>query len=93
VSVVRRGIRVARPSLVLYAQLSPQPHFGVIVGKTVGGAVERNRVKRRLRHSALALIGGGMNVVVRALPSARTAGRGLSADLASAWADARRLLG
>jgi ribonuclease P protein component len=45
--------------------------FGFIVPKTVGGAVIRNTVKRRLRaagHSVLPAVAGGTDVVVRALP-------------------------
>lgn len=46
---------------------------GFIVSKAVGKAVTRNRVKRQLRHvaaAALASAGAGVDVVVRALPSA-----------------------
>ena len=42
-----------------------QPRFTVIAGKTVGNAVERNRVKRRLR-AAVATVGlrSGLDYVV-----------------------------
>ncbi|PFG18195.1 ribonuclease P protein component [Propionicimonas paludicola] len=46
---------------------------GFIVSKAVGKAVTRNRVKRRLRHVAAAAFSAtpsGVDVVVRALPSA-----------------------
>ena len=49
---------------------------GFVVGRSVGTAVTRNRVSRRLRaHLAqrLADLPGGLDVVVRALPSAADA--------------------
>jgi ribonuclease P protein component len=45
--------------------------FGFIVTKSVGNAVARNTVKRRLRavgHAVLPSIAGGTDVVIRALP-------------------------
>lgn len=33
------------------AGLGEETRIGLVVGKAVGGAVERNRVKRRLRHA------------------------------------------
>jgi len=85
-SVIKRGRKVARPTLVLYAATSSQPRFGLIVGKPVGGAVERNLVKRRLRHGAYELIDETkpMDVVVRALRGAAQS-PDLVADLESAW--------
>lgn len=53
----------------------PPPRVGFIVTKTVGIAVQRNRVKRRLRalaHSELAQLPGG-RVVIRALPASTDA--------------------
>lgn len=47
--------------------------FGFVVSKAVGGAVQRNLVKRRLRHVARELIleiPESLDVVVRALPGA-----------------------
>ena len=85
-SVIKRGRKTARPTLVLYAVPSAEPHFGVVVGKKVGGAVERNLVKRRLRHGAYGLISESqpMDVVVRALPGAAQS-HDLNTDLESAW--------
>ena len=63
---------------------------GFVVPKAVGGAVERNRVRRRLRHLVaprLAALPAGSRVVVRALPGA--ADREyleLAADLDAAFA-------
>jgi ribonuclease P protein component len=57
---------------------------GLVVGKAVGNAVQRNRVKRRLRHllrERLATLPDGADLVVRALPAAETA---TSVELGSA---------
>ena len=82
---------MARRTLVMYA-LPGETRFGVIVSKAVGGAVVRNRVKRRLRHLAAGLVDDSraVTVVVRALPAAGTAGAGLADDFAAAW---RRCIG
>lgn len=71
----RQGVRCGRPSLVLHARRVDDfpSRAGFIVSKAVGNAVERNRVKRRLRHLAAAALSGApfaVDVVVRALPSA-----------------------
>jgi ribonuclease P protein component len=60
---------------------------GFIVSKAVGNAVNRNRVKRRLRHLAAAALPSApfsVDVVVRALPPAPTAD--LAGDFGSALA-------
>lgn len=61
---------------------------GLVVGKAVGDAVVRNRVKRRLRHLArahLADLPACSVLVVRALPPAATASYAeLGADLTRA---------
>nr|WP_269779465.1 ribonuclease P protein component [Propioniciclava soli] len=97
--VARRGVRVARETLVVHALAKPGPpsRAGFVVSKAVGNAVTRNRVKRQLRHLVAAELGGGVrpvassvDVVVRALPSAAS-GR-LREDFASAWAGAMRKL-
>ena len=74
----------------------PQSRVGFVVSKAVGGAVVRNRVKRRLRHlvaAELARTGGTdadapRDVVVRALPASSSSPERLSDDLASAWSQA-----
>ncbi len=61
---------------------------GFVVSKAVGGAVTRNRVKRRLRHMVAAQLASGtsgVDVVVRALPAAATAPQRLAVDFDSAW--------
>ena len=68
--------------------------IGFVVSKAVGSAVRRNRVRRRLRHLALAHLTpesglpGETLVVVRALPPAATAGAELGDDLDAAWSAA-----
>jgi ribonuclease P protein component len=52
----------------------PVSRFGFAVGKRVGKAVERNRVKRRLREIVRSLDpAGGWDVVIIARPAAATA--------------------
>jgi ribonuclease P protein component len=67
---------------------------GLIVAKTVGNAVARNRVKRRLRHLLRPRLADfEADVVLRALPPAAAEPGPLVADFASAWAWARRVAG
>jgi ribonuclease P protein component len=72
----------------------PAVRAGFVVPKTVGGAVLRNKVKRRLRHlvrDRLGQLPAGTAVVVRALPlAAERSYLGLSADLDAALAAAHR---
>ncbi len=66
----------------------PQSRVGFVVSKAVGGAVVRNRVKRRLRHLValeLAETPATRDVVVRALPAAGTTPARMQGDLTSAW--------
>ena len=73
----RRGRRAGTRTLVVHLAVEqtdgPDPLVGFVVGKAVGNAVRRNRVKRRLRHLAgerLAALPEESLVVVRALPMA-----------------------
>ena len=62
--------------------------FGFVTGKTVGGAVTRNRVKRRLREAARALnVAPGFDIVIGAR---RTAA---AAEFAALTASLKTLLG
>nr|WP_246400867.1 ribonuclease P protein component [Jiangella mangrovi] len=80
--IVRRGVRVGRPTMVVHllpagdtaapdtADAGPAS-VGLVVGRTVGGAVVRNTVRRRLRHllaDRIDLLPAGSKLVVRALP-------------------------
>jgi putative membrane protein insertion efficiency factor/ribonuclease P protein component len=88
-SVVRAGARTRRGHLVVHFDpghaVDAAPRVGLIVGKSVGGSVERHRVTRRLRaHLApwLSALPAGSGVVVRALPgAAATTSAQLAADL------------
>ncbi|HYK27087.1 MAG TPA: ribonuclease P protein component [Streptosporangiaceae bacterium] len=87
-AATRRGSRAGRPLvsghlLVQPAGASEHPLVGFVVGRRVGGAVVRNRVRRRLRHLArgyLRSLPGGSLLVLRAAPRAATA---CQADLAA----------
>jgi len=88
---VRGGVRVGRPTLVVHARETDATRIGFVVGKTVGNAVTRNRVRRRLRHLAAAQLSTtppSVSVVVRALPRAATVPDEVPTDLASAWPQA-----
>jgi len=90
-SAVRRGRRVTTPSAVYY-RLATEPNrplrFGFIVSKAVGTAVDRNRLRRRLRALGRDYVVAGRHgedVVVRALPGAAQRDWGsLSADMHAA---------
>jgi len=75
---VREGRRVTAPTIVVHAvrTSSESPAaVGFVVSKAVGKAVERNTVKRRLRHAVRDQLGAlsGYDVVVRARPEAADA--------------------
>jgi ribonuclease P protein component len=74
---VRRGVRAGSPLLVVH--LAPGPdsaapaQVGFVVSGTVGGAVARNTVRRRLRHLVrrrLDRLPAGCRLVVRARSAA-----------------------
>jgi ribonuclease P protein component len=105
---VRAGRRVGRGTVVVHLKTSidqpgtaeapgcvmSAPRVGFVVSKAVGGAVVRNKVKRRLRHLVAARLSAypmGTTLVVRALPAAAHAPfERLSADLDAALAAAAR---
>jgi ribonuclease P protein component len=77
-STVRGGRRSSRGGVVVHltqpAGAGDEPaKAGFVVSKAVGGAVVRNKVKRRLRHlvaERLSQLPAGTWIVVRALPGA-----------------------
>ncbi len=95
---VRRGARAVRPTLVTHVDLAEDADagadagrstsIGFVVNRGVGTSVDRNRVKRRLRHlmrARLADVPVGSRIVIRALPAAKDATSStLSADLDAA---------
>lgn len=101
-AAVRNGRRVGRARLVVHLAVENSnsddagalPRAGFVVGRAVGDAVTRNRVKRRLRHvvrDQLATLPTGARLVVRALPPAAAAtSTELARDLDSALKRAMR---
>nr|WP_082227317.1 ribonuclease P protein component [Demequina rhizosphaerae] len=77
-SAMRSGVRSGRRTIVVHVALTGDARrmAGFAVSKAVGGAVTRNRVKRRLRAITATRLDGlpeGTSVVIRALPAAATA--------------------
>ncbi len=93
--VTKAGRRAGRPTVVIHATPRTQgpSRAGFVVSKAVGGAVQRNRTKRRLRHlvaDALPGLETPLDVVVRALPAAASEPGRLPNDFGSAWAAVTR---
>lgn len=96
----RQGRRSVRPTLVAHvwqpatddltadSAVAAPARVGFVVGRKVGSAVTRNRVKRRLRHlmrPRIDSLSGGSLCVIRALPLAASADyRELERDLHAA---------
>ena len=90
--VVRRGRRAGSGLLVVHLlvpnvdkAINHSSRVGFVVAKSVGPAVTRNRVKRRLRHlmrERVSSLPGGSLLVIRALPGSAGATSGdLAAEL------------
>jgi ribonuclease P protein component len=71
-ATIRRGARVRSGSLVVhFVADGDRPRAAVVVGKGFGGAVERHRRQRQVRHALASLwdeLPAGA-IVVRALPA------------------------
>lgn len=103
-AVYRKGRSVSTRYLVLYAfprdeeeqALEPEPRLGLAISRKVGGAVARNRLKRRLREVFTALadkVQPGYDYVLVARPGlAEAAEEGGHSWLADRVADVFRLL-
>jgi ribonuclease P protein component len=100
---VRRGRRAGTSTLVVHVarpSTEGSVRVGFVVGKPVGGAVVRNRTKRRLRalvRPLLPQVLPGARVVIRANPAAVVAetsvlGRDLTSALTRAGTAARALV-
>jgi ribonuclease P protein component len=106
-ATVRAGRRAGSGGVVVHvtnhADATTQParsddlvaaRAGFVVSKTVGNAVVRNKVRRRLRHLMrvrLDALPAGVDIVVRALPAAaRRTYAELEGDLDAALTAARR---
>jgi ribonuclease P protein component len=78
-TTMKLGRKASADTIVVYLKrdlVSSQARFGFIVSKSVGNAVTRNLVKRRLRSAArqaLPFVGEGATIVARALPVAGSA--------------------
>ncbi|MBV8930068.1 MAG: ribonuclease P protein component [Mycobacteriaceae bacterium] len=79
-ATVKHGVRAVQPDIVVHARCAADdqlgPRIGLVVAKSVGSSVQRNRVARRLRHVARSVVSDldpAARVVIRALPSSRNA--------------------
>jgi ribonuclease P protein component len=80
-STVKNGVRAVERDLVVHAErcdvdAEPGPRIGLVVAKSVGSAVQRHRVARRLRHVARTVVtelDSHDRVVIRALPGSKHA--------------------
>lgn len=95
-SVLREGARAGTPTVVVHAATAAAaaavepagaatdpPRVGFIVSRSVGPAVVRNRVRRRLRHllaARLPVLPTGTRLVVRAQPAAASSTFGALGD-------------
>lgn len=85
---MRRGRRIASAHALVYWRANDEHstvRFGFVITKSVGNAVRRNLVRRRLKSIAVSLLTSippGTDVVVRALPvSAQASWDTLSTEL------------
>jgi ribonuclease P protein component len=78
-STVKSGVRAVEADIVVHAKqceqtTEPGPRIGLVVGKSVGSAVQRHRVARRLRdvvRHMITEVDPTARIVIRALPGSR----------------------
>lgn len=100
-ATVKQGVRAVQPDLVIHARQDPSDHdgprIGFVVTKSIGNAVDRHRVARRLRHAAHAFVAQlevTDQVVIRALPSSgQVPSARLQQELSAGLRRARELMG
>jgi ribonuclease P protein component len=80
-TTVKHGTRAVQSDLVIYARRGNEEaeasKVGLIIARSVGSAVQRHQLARRLRHVARRVVEGldrSEHVVIRALPSSRGVG-------------------
>jgi ribonuclease P protein component len=79
-ATVKHGTRAVQPDLVIYSRRGTDaeaPIVGLIISRSVGSAVQRHRLARRLRHVARGALDGldrSQQIVIRARPNARDVG-------------------
>ena len=92
-ATVKHGKRAVQPDLVIYMRhATGDPKLGLIVSRSVGSAVQRHRLSRRLRHVARDVMDQchqSEHVVIRALPSSRDVDSAQLGD--ELWAGLRRI--
>jgi ribonuclease P protein component len=92
-ATVKHGKRAVQPDLVIYMRhATGDPKLGLIVSRSVGSAVQRHRLSRRLRHVAREVMEQckqSEHVVIRALPSSRDVDSAQLGD--ELWAGLRRI--
>ena len=99
-TTVKQGVRAVQPDLVVHAHRvrdsADGPQIGFVVTKAIGGAVDRHRVARRLRHlvrAALSDMDPTDRIVIRALPGSRTAkSQRLQQELTAALLKSRQFM-
>jgi ribonuclease P protein component len=84
-AVYRRGRSWANADMVVHVLGRPGAgtQFGFVVGKKLGGAVQRNRVRRLLREACRGLVPGvppGVDIVIVGRPAAAEAPLGRLAE-------------
>jgi ribonuclease P protein component len=80
-TTVKHGTRAVQPDVVIYARRGNKEaeasKVGLIIARSIGSAVQRHQLARRLRHVARRVVeelDRSEHIVIRALPSSRNLG-------------------